>query len=905
MYLEALLLGVNMFKGLNRISLKLSLVCLSFTLPITVMLKLMIDAKQKDIDFAMWEEKGNFLQRPLEHILKSLSHQRFIALRIANGDSSLAGSFDENAKVVDRDLAALKEAMAAVATDLQFTPDGLGKRQRQEFTVERLDQKWTEAKKYNAEKSFDDVNKVYKDLSLHVRTMITHSGDVSNLILDPDLDSYYLMDVTLLALPQTQDRLQEINSFLQYLSKQRQFSQADRVQASVYASFLREADLDRINGSAQTSLNEDANFYGTSESLQTNLAAAMKENAASIEPVIAALKKLALSPSLKDVDFATILGLVQVGNDALYKMHDIGFDELDELLDKRTASFRNNVKAAIVWTSVSLAISVILALFITVNIISRVKKVNETTKKIANGDLAARVRMASGDEIGELARSFDSMTDKVEGLNKEIALKNEELLGINGNLERIVAERTATIKTILDNVKFGFLLVNKDLVVQDGYSRSCEDLIGKELKAGVAFLRCIGVSGTRHEAMMSEFLSQAFEDMLPEEMTLHQLPPRVQLGEKILSIQGSAIRNAKNEVSAILFTLIDATSIEKMEKENHRHKVLVRLLKEQESFKDFMEETKTRLHLCRKFLASGEQGKVRGELHTMKGNTAAYDMIDIAKQIHVIEDAIKVNVADIDRVEAAFIGFLETNFDVLQLNWSGDSVEQFAVSKNDLNSIIERVKRSAGTDVSAVAELADWANTIQLKSARSLVGALPDYGERLASRLGKPCKIRVEGGDVRMDPEIMRPIMQSLVHLVRNAIDHGIEAPYERGDKAEEGSILIRCSDDDKGWTLVITDDGRGIEVDRVAKKAVESGQVSSEKIKTMSDKEKCKLVFLSGVSTSDEVTEISGRGVGMSAVATVVQEAGGVLDVESIWQKGTSVTLRVPKASAKIKRAA
>lgn len=894
-----------MFAILNRISLKLSLVCLSFTLPIAVMLKLMIDSKQKDIDFAAWEEKGDFLQRPLEQILKSLSHQRDIALRLAHGDSSLRSAFDENAKIVDKDLAALKEAMAVVATDLQFTADGLGKRQRQEFTVERLDQKWADAKKIDAAKSFDDVNKTYKDLSMHVRTMITHTGDVSNLILDPDLDSYYLMDVTLLALPQTQDRLQEINSFVQYLSKQRQFSQADRVQASVYASFLREADLDRINGSSQTSLNEDANFYGTSESLQKNLSAAMKENAAAVEPVIDALKNLALSQSLQDVDFEKILNLVRIGNDALYKMHNISFDELDHLLDRRKDSFHNDVKKAIVWTTVSLAISVLLALLITVNIISRVKRVNETTKKIANGDLAARVRMVSGDEIGELARSFDSMTDKVEGLNREIALKNDELVGINGNLERMVAERTATIKTILDNVKFGFLLVNKDLVVQDGYSRSCADLLGTELKAGVPFLKSIGVTGTRHEAMMSEFLNQAFEDMLPEEMTLHQLPPRVQLGEKILSIQGSAIRNANNEVSAILFTLIDATSVEKMEKENHRHKVLVRLLKEHESFKDFMEETKTRLHLCRKFMANGEQGKVRGELHTMKGNTAAYDMIDIAKQIHVIEDAVNVSLADIDRVEAAFIGFLETNFDVLQLNWSGDSVEQFSVSKNDLDSIIERVRRSAGTDMGAVAELADWASTIQLKSARSLVGALPDYGERLALRLGKPCKIRVEGGDVRMDPEVMRPIMQSLVHLVRNAIDHGIEAPYERGEKPEEGSILIRCSDDDKGWTLVITDDGRGIEVDRVAKKAVESGQVSADKIKSMSDKDKCKLVFLAGVSTSEEVTEISGRGVGMSAVATAVQEAGGVLEIDSVRQKGTSVTLRVPKSSVKMKRAA
>lgn len=882
----------------NRISLKILVVCASFTLPIAVMLNLMIAAKQKDINFALWEEKGDLLQRPLEKVLQALSHQRDFALRAANGED-VGEKLIANATSVDESISSVKKAMAVVAEDLQFTTEGLGKRQRQEFTVERLEAKWLEAKSASKTLSFEDVDKVYKDLSLHVRTMITHAGDTSNLILDPDLDSYYLMDVTLLALPQTQDRLQEINSFSLRMAKQNNFTQADRVQASVFASFLREADLDRINASSQTSLNEDQNFYSVSESLQKNLSAGMKSNAAAVEPVIESLRQLASAPDLKSFDFVGLLTRIQIANDSLYTMHAMAFDELDTLLHRRMDLIQGDVQKAIVWTSVSLAISAILAFLITANIIGRVKKVNETAKEIAEGNWSTRVRMASGDEIGELARSFDRMTDKVEGLNREIALKNEELVGINGNLERIVAERTATIKTILDNVKFGFILVDRNLNVQDGFSKSCLDLLDKGLSAGASFLRTIGVAGTRHEPMVKEFLQQTFEDMLPEEMTLHQLPPRVQLGEKILSLQGNSIRNDKNEVVAILFTLIDATSLEKMEKENHRHKVLVRLLKEQDSFKDFIEETKIRLHLCRKFLGNNEQNKVRGELHTMKGNTSAYDIVDIAKMIHEIEDSLKIAASDIDRIEAAFIGFLETNFDVLQMQWSGDSVEKFAVSRNDLDSILDRVRTSAGTDTRAVAELTNWAAEIQLKSARSLIGSLPDYGERLAIRLGKPCKIRVEGGDTKMNPEVLRPIMQSLVHLVRNAIDHGLEAPYERGAKPEEGVIELRCTAEPNQWKLVISDDGRGIDIDRVAAKAVAAGHISADKVKTMNAKDKCKLVFLSGVSTSEEVTEISGRGVGMSAVSSAVLEAGGQLDIDTTPGSGTVISIIVPKIRA------
>lgn len=883
--------------NLNKISLKLLVVCLSFTLPIAVLLKLMIDAKQKEIDFSVWEVKGDFLQRPLEGALQSLSHQRDFALRVATGDQTAASKLAENIPNVDANLLKVKEAMAVVAEDLQFTSEGLGKRQRQEFTVEGLEKKWQAAKALPANINPIEVDKVYKDLSLHVRTMITHSGDTSNLILDPDLDSYYLMDVSLLALPQTQDRMQEIASFVRMLSKKDTFSQEDRVRTSVFASFLREADLDRINASSQTSLNEDINFYDARPSLQTNLSKAMKDNAAAVDPVIDSLKQLALTSNFKTFDFVGLSERIRIANNSLYDMHTVALNELDGLLETRIGIFRNNVRIAIMWTSVSLAISAILAFLITANIIGRVRKVNETTKEIAAGNLAARVRMNSGDEIGELARSFDSMTDKVEGLNREVALKNEELVGINGNLERIVAERTATIKTILDNVKFGFLLVDRNLQVQDGFSRSCVELLGKDLKHGSSFLKAIGIAGTRHEPMVAEFMQQAFEDMLPEEMTLHQLPPRVQLGEKILSLQGSTIHNGKKEVVAILFTIIDATSLEKMEKENLRHKVLVRLLKEMDSFKDFLEETKTRLRLCRQFLASGEQAKLRAELHTMKGNTSAYDMIEIAKLIHIIEDSLNVEVADVDRIEAAYIGFLETNFDVLQLQWTGEATESFAVSRIDLDTILDRVRSSAGTDTMAVNELAKWASAIQMKSARSLVGALPDYGERLASRLGKPCKIRLEGGDIKMDPEVMRPIMQSMVHLVRNAIDHGIEPAYERGSKSEEGAIEIRCEETSDAWKIGIADDGRGIDVDRVAKKAVASGQVSAEKILSFTNKEKCKLIFLNGVSTSEEVTDISGRGVGMGAVASAVYEAGGVLDVDSRPGLGTTVLITVPKS--------
>ncbi|MCX6123957.1 MAG: ATP-binding protein, partial [Proteobacteria bacterium] len=590
---------------------------------------------------------------------------------------------------------------------------------------------------------------------------------------------------------------------------------------------------------------------------------------------------------------------------AAYIHHFIGIDELDKLLQTRIAFFEGQKTDAVRWTALSLLLSSILAFLITFNIIKRVKSFNSTTKIISGGDLTARVRMNSGDEIGELANSFDSMTDNIVALNSEIAAKNEELKGINQNLEKIVEERTSTIKVILDNVKFGFFLIDRSLNIQEGFSKSCIDLLGKNLKSGTPILNALGVAGTRNAPMVGEFLNQAFEDFLPEEMTLQQLPSRVQLGEKILSLISSPVRDQNNAVKSILFTVIDATNLEKMEKENERHKVLVRLLKEFDSFKDFLDETKTRLGMCRNFVKQNDQTKVRGELHTMKGNTAAYDMVDIAKLIHAIEDGPKVESADIDRIEAAFVGFLEHNYDVLQLGWNGEAEESYSVSKGDLAAVINRVKTSGGADLKAITELTHWATTIQFKTARSLVGALPDYAERLASRLGKDCKVRIDGGDVRMDSEIMRPIMQSMVHLVRNAIDHGIELPHLRSGKAEQGIVEIACSENTKEWLVVIKDDGRGIDTDAIVARAITTGALTKEKAAALKPDDRCRLVFLNGVTTSESISDISGRGVGMGAVEASVIEAGGQLRISSTRGIGTTVTIAVPKLSNMVKRKA
>ncbi|HET9236091.1 MAG TPA: ATP-binding protein [Oligoflexus sp.] len=502
-----------------------------------------------------------------------------------------------------------------------------------------------------------------------------------------------------------------------------------------------------------------------------------------------------------------------------------------------------------------------------------------------------------------LAQSFDQMTDNVARLNSEIARKNADLQGVNQNLEKIVAERTVTINTILDNVKFGFLLLGRDLRLREGFSKSCLDLLGDNLRAGLPFRELFHLQDHRNVALYEAFIEQAFEDFLPEEMTLRQIPSRLHISERMLHVQVTTVRSG-HEVSSLLFTIADATSLEKVERENTRHKTLVRLLREIEAFRNFLDETKARLNLTRKFVRAGEHSKVRAEMHTIKGNAAAFDLMDIATLIHNIEDLPDIGLDSIDIKE--FELFLQENYEILQINFSGDSTDStLVIEQRQLDDIVLRIGESSSSEEMR-SRVNDWVADMRYKQARVLIGALPEYGERLASRLEKSVEIKIEGTDTRMDPEVMRPVMHSLIHLVRNAIDHGLESPDERESihKPIRGSIVINCRADTDAWHITFADDGRGVNLTKVIQKALKNGHIDESSLGTMSREQRLGLIFLSGMSTSENVTDISGRGVGMHAVQQAVENAGGSLTISSEEGRGTLIALRIPKARAALRKA-
>lgn len=178
-----------------------------------------------------------------------------------------------------------------------------------------------------------------------------------------------------------------------------------------------------------------------------------------------------------------------------------------------------------------------------------------------------------------------------------------------------------------------------------------------------------------------------------------------------------------------------------------------------------------------------------------------------------------------------------------------------------------------------------------------LFSRFPRYVRDLAQRSGKRVDVVLEGQDTELDRSVIEQIGGPLMHLVRNAVDHGIEPPEERerAGKPPAGRLRLAASQEEEGIVVVVEDDGRGIDTDRVREKAVALGVLSAEAAARLSEEEAVELIFHPGLSTASQVTEVSGRGVGMDAVRAGVQALGGSVEVETQRGRGTRFVLRLP----------
>ncbi len=180
---------------------------------------------------------------------------------------------------------------------------------------------------------------------------------------------------------------------------------------------------------------------------------------------------------------------------------------------------------------------------------------------------------------------------------------------------------------------------------------------------------------------------------------------------------------------------------------------------------------------------------------------------------------------------------------------------------------------------------------------KKVFAKLPRMVRDLSQKLSKQVRLEMRGEETELDKSVADEIGDPLVHLVRNAIDHGIETPAERQAKGKpgEGQLTIAASQEGNSIVIRINDDGRGIPVDKIKAKALAKGLISEAELTTMEHREVLNLIFLPGFSTAEHVTDVSGRGVGMDVVRTNIRKINGSVDLESEPGKGSQIIIKLP----------
>jgi two-component system, chemotaxis family, sensor kinase CheA len=180
---------------------------------------------------------------------------------------------------------------------------------------------------------------------------------------------------------------------------------------------------------------------------------------------------------------------------------------------------------------------------------------------------------------------------------------------------------------------------------------------------------------------------------------------------------------------------------------------------------------------------------------------------------------------------------------------------------------------------------------------RKVLAKFPRMVRDLSQKLTKQVRLELHGEETELDKSVADEVGDPLVHIVRNAIDHGIELPAERqaSGKAMEGLVRIAASQEGNSIVIRIQDDGRGLQVDRIKAKALARGIVSEAELASMDPRDVLNMVFLPGFSTAEQVTDVSGRGVGMDVVRTNIRRINGSVEIDSQVGKGSVITIKLP----------
>ena len=507
-------------------------------------------------------------------------------------------------------------------------------------------------------------------------------------------------------------------------------------------------------------------------------------------------------------------------------------------------------------------------------------------RALARGDRDVRVEIRSGDELELLGTTFDQMA-------ADLATSYKALENLNQGLEVKVEERTAALgsrnrdmRLVLDNVAQGLITIDATGVIAQERSQVVEKWFGP-MADGVSLPDYLAASAQNFSENLRMALMQLADGDLPSELCLQQLPERFAAEGREYKLVYAAIGD-EEPVRGVLVMIEDITDAMALQREELAQREVLRavqhLTRDRGGFLSFIREVERLFEqICRE---SDLEVRKRA-IHTLKGNSSLFGLERVAGFCHQLEDEMAITegppsetgVAQLTRCWSDLMESLSPFLGQIHR----DVVE---VPRAELETLLASLRTSTG-----VQEVRRFLQSLTLEPVRRPLERLAEQARGLATRLGRgeiTCAIEVD--DTRLDAEAWAPFWSAMSHVVRNAVDHGLETPSERA-AAGKGTAKLTFHASTKGHetAIVVSDDGRGISWERLREKMRAAGLPSTTRADLLN------AMLMDGITTRDKESETSGRGVGMAAVKDAVQCLGGKLDVDSAPDRGTRWTFVIP----------
>ena len=516
----------------------------------------------------------------------------------------------------------------------------------------------------------------------------------------------------------------------------------------------------------------------------------------------------------------------------------------------------------------------------------------------AGGTLLASYPVITGTKtIGEIVVGF-----KTENVDAEAAMLTARagLFSLAGMIAAVlvvlalasrIARRNREMTALLDNIDQGFLSIGPDGTLTSERSAMATRLLG-DYQPGQKLWDAVAAVDAKAAAWMKLGWDSIRDGFLPIELSFEQLPNKLVAGDRVYRVEYKPSFDGE-AVADTLVVITDATAdIARARAEAAEHDLLrtiEKLTKDRVGFLEFVDETD---RLAREIAASVDQPisvELKRAVHTLKGNCGLFGQASLAEACHELETRLEEETtlygADAHPITSAWAALKAKLESVFGPELMAAGVE---VRAEDIAELQEALAR--GAPLGTIRQLVkSWS----LERVKPRLERFADQARELAKRLGKgDVEVVIADHGVRLESSEGRRFWAAFTHVVRNAVDHGIEPESERVSRGKPacGRIEIETRHDGSAVVVELRDDGRGIDWESVRSKAIDAGLPAG------SHEQLVDAILSDGLTTRDAVTETSGRGVGLAALQAACADAGGVIDVNSEPGRGARFTFRFPR---------